>query len=172
MSNSECLKEDSNVHGSRNDHEFSKEAVPSNFSQSTVCPKSTFQNTAPFRKTFSTKSQASFGYTNKGKGFGNMDRKLCYVCYSPHHLIKDCDYHSNYLSRFPKTKSVHTKSNNNKPAWTYSHRVNHSNFSKDYRYPHQKRSFQNTQYLQATLFKVLVNQKQYLFKVLLDLHPI
>ena len=70
-----------------------------------------------------------------------MDRKLCYVCYSPHHLIKGCDYHSWYLSKFPKTKPVPPKSNNNKPAWTYSDRVNHSNFSKDYRYPNQKRSF-------------------------------
>ena len=58
LSDSKCLKDDSNVQGSGNDQKSSKEAVPSNFSQRTVCPKSTFQNTAPFRKTFSPKSQA------------------------------------------------------------------------------------------------------------------
>ena len=32
----------------------------------------------------------------------------------------------------------------NKLVWNHANRVNHSNFSKDYRYPHQKRPFPNT----------------------------
>jgi hypothetical protein len=115
-----------------------KQAVPSNTFQSAavhsaVPQKEYFQNTSNFRKSF-------------GHGFGMMGPKLCYVCYSPHHLIKDCDYHSEYSSKYSKTKSAdqgnrETKPRDNKPVWNYTNRVNHSNFSKDYRYPHQKRPF-------------------------------
>ena len=70
-----------------------------------------------------------------------MGPKLCYVCYSPHHFIKDCDFHSDYLSQFPKTSFTNHKSRENKPVWKHSNMVNHSNFSKDYRYPHQERPF-------------------------------
>jgi hypothetical protein len=70
-----------------------------------------------------------------------MERKLCYVCYSPDHLIKHCDLHSEYLSQFPKNRSTTHKPRETRPVWNHSNRVNHSNFSKDYRYPHQKRMF-------------------------------
>jgi hypothetical protein len=116
---------------------FSKQAVPSNSFRNTadhsaVPQRKFFQNTANFRNTY-------------GRGFGDIGPKVCYVCYSPHHLIKDCDYHSEYLSKYPKTRTAQpsyreNKPRDNKPVWNYTNRVNHSNFSKDYRYPHQKRS--------------------------------
>ena len=61
-------------------------------------------------------------------------------------MIKDCNYHSDYLSKYPKTRSANhshrkNKPRDNKPVWNYTNRVKHSIFSKDYRYPHQKRSF-------------------------------
>lgn len=87
--------------GSGSDKVFSKQVVLSKTYQSTVDhsavpSRKSFQNTAYFRKPFE-------------RGFGNMSQKLCYVCCSPHHLIKDCDYHSEYLSKFPKTTSVNNK---------------------------------------------------------------
>lgn len=131
--------------GSGSDKVFSKQAVLPKSSQSTigqptVYSRKTFQNTATSRKPFhdSPKSQPSFGHR---RGFGNKDKNLCYVCYSPNHLIKDCDLHSKYLSQFPKTKSANPMSKENKQVWNHSNRFNHSNFSKDYGYPHQKRPF-------------------------------
>lgn len=58
----------------------------------------------------------------------------------------DSDYHSEYLSKYPRIRSANqshreNKPRDNKPVWNYTNRVNHSNFSKDYRYPHQKRSY-------------------------------
>ena len=72
-----------------------------------------------------------------------MGQKLCFVCYSPNHLIKDCNHHSRYLNQFPKTKLANhkPKPRENKPVWNHANRVNHSNFSNDYRYPPQRRSF-------------------------------
>lgn len=137
QSNPETLGE--SVEAPRVDEKkFSNQAVPSNTSQSTtdhsaVPSRKYFQNTANFRKPF-------------GNGFENIGPKVCCVCYSPHHLIKDCDYHSEYLSKYSKTRSVNqsqreNKPRYNKPVWNYTNRVNHRNFSKDYRYPHQKRPF-------------------------------
>ena len=117
---------------------FPKQAVPSNTFQRTadhsaVPQRKFFQNTANFRNTY-------------GRGFGDIGPKVCYVCYSPNHLIKDCNYHSEYLSKYPKTRTAQpsyteNRPRVNKPVWNYSHRVNHSNFSRDFKYPHQKRSY-------------------------------
>ena len=59
-------------------------------------------------------------------------------------MIRDCDLHSEYLSKFPKNRSANQKPRKNKPVWNHANRVNHSNFSRDYRYPHQKRPFPST----------------------------
>lgn len=171
QSSSESLREtvekprDDNK-GSRNDKVFSKQAVLPKTSQSivdhsAVPSRQSFQNTANFRKPF-------------GRGFGNMGPKLCYVCYSPHHLIKDCDYHLEYLSKFPKTtfanhKHRENKPTENKPVWNHSHMVNHSNFSKDYRYPHQKRPFSKPPVPSRDTFQS--TGLFYLLKVLLGIPP-
>lgn len=108
----------------------------SNVSQST----DTF-TAVPSRKTF--QNTANFGKPFQGIRSGNMGQKLCFVCYSPNHLIINCDFHSEYLSKFPKTKSANHKPGENTLVWNHANRVNNSNFSKDYRYPHQKRPFSN-----------------------------
>jgi hypothetical protein len=137
QSNSKSLEE--SIEAPRaNVTKFSKQAVSSNTFQSTVDhsavpPRKYFQNTDNFRKPF-------------GKGFENSGPKVCYVCYSPHHLIKDCSFHSEYLSKYQKTRSSNqsnreNKPRDNKPVWNNTNRVNHNNFSKNYRYPHQKRPF-------------------------------
>ena len=85
-----------------------------------------------------------------------MGQKLCFVCFSPTHLIKDCDRHSEYLSKFPRNKSNNQRPREHKPVWTNSNRVNHRNFTPDHRYPHQKRpsvshsTFQSTAQRQGT----------------------
>jgi hypothetical protein len=132
----EAPRDDNKV--SEYEKDFSKQAVLPKISQSTadhsaLPTRNSFQNTAYQRKPF-------------GNRFGMMGPKLCFVCYSPHHLIKDCDYYSEYLIKYPKTtstthKHIENKPRKNKPVWNYTNRVNHSNFSKDYRYPHQKRPF-------------------------------
>ncbi|PWA55505.1 ribonuclease H-like domain-containing protein [Artemisia annua] len=132
---------------------FSKPTAFSNFSQRTashlaVPSRNTFQNTANFRNYFhhSPRNHTGLGYKPQRTGFGMLNQKLCFVCYSPYHLIKDSNLHSEYLSQYPKTKSAHhrpteTKPVSQKPVWNYSSRVNHSNFTKTYRYPQQKRPF-------------------------------
>ncbi|PWA82283.1 ribonuclease H-like domain-containing protein [Artemisia annua] len=146
-----------NARNANNDKRFSKvfpkPAVFSNLSQRTashsaVLSQNTFQNTANFKNSFnhSPRGHTGLGYKPQRTGFGSMNQKLCFVCYSPNHLIKDCNLHSEYLSQYPKTKSAQhrpteTKPVSHKPVWNYSNRVNHSNFTKTYRYPQQKRSF-------------------------------
>ena len=83
-------------------------------------------------------------------GLGYRRVKLCHVCYSPNHLIKDCDFHEKKSKQTFKPK--HTapkavlaqstaKSNYSKPVWNNSRRVNHDNFSKKERYFPQKQTY-------------------------------
>ena len=87
-----------------------------------------------------------------------MGEKLCFVCFSPNHLIKDCEHHSEYLRKFPKNRYANQKPRENKPVWNNSNKINHINFTPDHRYPHQRRPFQNLQYL-TVLSKVLLKNK-------------
>ncbi|GJV56795.1 putative ribonuclease H-like domain-containing protein [Tanacetum coccineum] len=61
---------------------------------------------------------------------------------SPDHLIKDCDLHERTFKQTQTHKPKGTQgSRDTRPVWNNINRVNHSNFSGNSRYPHQKRSF-------------------------------
>ncbi|GJW29389.1 hypothetical protein Tco_0046264 [Tanacetum coccineum] len=97
--------------------------------------ETSFENRSP-------NSQNSFGQESRTKGLGNKGGKLCFVCYSPNHLIKDCNLHER---TFKQTQTHKPKgiqgSRETRPVWNNIQRVNHSNFSRNSRYPHQRRSF-------------------------------
>ncbi|GJR60113.1 putative ribonuclease H-like domain-containing protein [Tanacetum coccineum] len=61
---------------------------------------------------------------------------------SPDHLIKDCDLHERTFKQTQTHKPKGTQgSRDTRPVWNNINRVNHSNYSGNSRYPHQKRSF-------------------------------
>ncbi|GJR45295.1 putative ribonuclease H-like domain-containing protein [Tanacetum coccineum] len=97
--------------------------------------ETSFENKSP-------NSQTSVGQGSRKKGLGHKGGKTCFVCYSPDHLIKDCDLHERTFKQTqthpPKGKQG---SRDTRPVWNNINRVNHSNFSGNSRYPHQKRSF-------------------------------
>ncbi|GJS93462.1 retrovirus-related pol polyprotein from transposon TNT 1-94 [Tanacetum coccineum] len=88
------------------------------------------------------KSQDSVGQGSRKKGLGHKGGKTCFVCYSPDHLIKDCNIHERTFKQIQTHKPKGTQgSRDTRPVWNNINRVNHSNFSGNSRYPHQKRSF-------------------------------
>ncbi|GJV71010.1 putative ribonuclease H-like domain-containing protein [Tanacetum coccineum] len=90
----------------------------------------------------SPNSQNSVGQESRTKGLGNKGGKLCFVCYSPNHLIKDCNLHERTFKQTQTHKPKGTQgSRETRPVWNNIQRVNHSNFSRNSRYPHQRRSF-------------------------------
>ncbi|GJS35474.1 hypothetical protein Tco_0533856 [Tanacetum coccineum] len=94
-----------------------------------------FENKSP-------SSQNSVGQGSRKKGIGNNGVKLCFVCYSPNHLIKDCNLHERNFKQTQTHKPKRMQgSRDTRPVWNNINRVNHSNFSGNSRYPHQKRSF-------------------------------
>ncbi|GJX06104.1 hypothetical protein Tco_0194036 [Tanacetum coccineum] len=94
-----------------------------------------FENRSP-------SSQNSVGQGSRKKGIGNNGVKLCFVCYSPNHLIKDCNLHERTFKQTQTHKPKGTQgSRDTRPVWNNIKRVNHSNFSRNSRYPHQRRSF-------------------------------
>ncbi|GKB49916.1 hypothetical protein Tco_0900669 [Tanacetum coccineum] len=61
---------------------------------------------------------------------------------SPNHLIKDCNLHERTFKHTQTHKPKGTQgSRETRPVWNNIQRVNHSNFSRNSRYPHQRRSF-------------------------------
>ncbi|GJR37640.1 reverse transcriptase domain-containing protein, partial [Tanacetum coccineum] len=97
--------------------------------------ETSFENKSP-------NSQNSVGQESRTKGLGNKGGKLCFVCYSPDHLIKDCNLHERTFKQTQTHKPKGTQgSRDTRPVWNNINRVNHSNFSGNSRYPHQKRSF-------------------------------
>ncbi|GJR24318.1 hypothetical protein Tco_0972845 [Tanacetum coccineum] len=101
--------------------------------------ETSFENKSP-------NSQNSVGQESRTKGLGNKGGKLCFVCYSPDHLIKDCNLHTyRHKNNSNKTKTHKPKgtqgTRDKRPVWNNIQRVNHSNFSRNSRYPHQRRSF-------------------------------
>ncbi|GJV01726.1 ribonuclease H-like domain-containing protein [Tanacetum coccineum] len=87
-------------------------------------------------------SQTSVGQGSWKKRLGHKRGKTCFVCYSPDHLIKDCDLHERTFKQTQTHKPKGTQgSRDTRPVWNNINRVNHSNFSGNSRYPHQKRSF-------------------------------
>ncbi|GJR09953.1 hypothetical protein Tco_0792605 [Tanacetum coccineum] len=61
---------------------------------------------------------------------------------NPNHLIKDCNLHERTFQHTQTHKPKGTQgSRETRPVWNNIQRVNHSNFSRNSRYPHQRRSF-------------------------------
>ncbi|GJU27794.1 putative ribonuclease H-like domain-containing protein [Tanacetum coccineum] len=97
--------------------------------------ETSFENRSP-------SSQNSVGQESRKTGFGHKGGKLCFVCYSPNHLIKDCNLHERTFIQTQTHKSKGTQgSRDTRPVWNNINRVNHSNFSRNSKYPHQRRSF-------------------------------
>ncbi|GJW05597.1 hypothetical protein Tco_1568020 [Tanacetum coccineum] len=97
--------------------------------------ETSFENRSP-------NSQNSVGQGSRTKGLGNKGGKLCFVCYSPNHLIKNCNLHDRTFKQTQTHKPKGTQgSRDTRPVWNNIKRVNHSNFSRNSRYPHQRRSF-------------------------------
>ncbi|GKA55912.1 putative ribonuclease H-like domain-containing protein [Tanacetum coccineum] len=97
--------------------------------------ETSFENKSP-------SSQNSVGQGSRKTGLGHKGGKLCYVCYSPNHLIKDCNLHERTFKQTQTHKPKGTQgSRDTRPVWNNIQRVNHSNFSGNSRYPHQRRSF-------------------------------
>ncbi|GJS43712.1 putative ribonuclease H-like domain-containing protein [Tanacetum coccineum] len=97
--------------------------------------ETSFENRSP-------KSQDSVGQGSRKKGVGHKGGKTCFVCYSPDHLIKDCNLHERTFKQTQTHKPKGTQgSRDTRPVWNNINRVNHSNFSGNSRYPHQKKSF-------------------------------
>ncbi|GJT24720.1 putative ribonuclease H-like domain-containing protein [Tanacetum coccineum] len=97
--------------------------------------ETSFENRSP-------KSQDSVGQESRKKGVGHKGGKTCFVCYSPDHLIKDCNLHERTFKQTQTHKPKGTQgSRDTRPVWNNIKRVNHSNFSGNSRYPHQKKSF-------------------------------
>ncbi|GJR86806.1 hypothetical protein Tco_0210817 [Tanacetum coccineum] len=70
-----------------------------------------------------------------------MMRMMCVLSKLTGHLIKDCDFYDQ-KSPEPRVKNlVNTRKREVKPVWDYGKRVNHQNFSKNWKYPHAKRTF-------------------------------
>lgn len=99
-----------------------------------------------------------------------MGQKLCYVCYSPDHLIKHCNYHSEYLSQFPKTKPVNQKPREIDQFGITQIGLTIVTFQKNIGTLIRKDLFPNHQYPQVLESLMFLNQ--YLLKVLLGSHPI
>ncbi|GJU29557.1 putative ribonuclease H-like domain-containing protein [Tanacetum coccineum] len=97
--------------------------------------ETSFENKSP-------SSQNSVGQGSRKTGVGHKGGKLCYVCYSPNHLIKDCNLHERTFKQTQTHKPKGTQgSRDTRPVWNNINRVNHSNFSGNSRYPHQRKSF-------------------------------
>ncbi|GJX67935.1 hypothetical protein Tco_0303662 [Tanacetum coccineum] len=85
--------------------------------------ETSFENRSP-------KSQDSVGQESKKKGVGHKGGKTCFVCYSPDHLIKDCNLHERTFKQTQTHKPKGTQgSRDTRPVWNNINRVNHSNFS-------------------------------------------
>ncbi|GKC79022.1 ribonuclease H-like domain-containing protein [Tanacetum coccineum] len=62
-----------------------------------------------------------------GEGY-SFTKKKCFVCGSPSHLIKDCDYYEKKMAREAEVKRVVNTGNGvTKLVWTNANRINHSN---------------------------------------------
>ncbi|GJX21883.1 putative ribonuclease H-like domain-containing protein [Tanacetum coccineum] len=97
--------------------------------------ETSFENKSP-------NSQNSVGQGSRKMGVGHKGGKLCFVCYSPNHLIKDCNFHERTFNQTQTHKPKGTQgSRDTRPVWNNINRVNHSNFSRNSRYPHQRKSF-------------------------------
>ncbi|GJY09826.1 ribonuclease H-like domain-containing protein [Tanacetum coccineum] len=124
--------------------------------------ETSFENRSP-------NSQNSVGQESRTKGLGNKGGKLCFVCYSPNHLIKNCNLHDRTFKQTQTHKPKGTQgSRDTRPVWNNINRVNHSNFSGNSRYPHQRRSFIPLAVLTRDGLKNLEYHRQYFHEVLME----
>ncbi|GJT82674.1 hypothetical protein Tco_1057016 [Tanacetum coccineum] len=73
--------------------------------------ETSFENRSP-------NSQNSVGQESRTKGLGNKGGKLCFVCYSPNHLIKDCNLHERTFKHTQTHKPKGTQgSRETRPVW-------------------------------------------------------
>ncbi|GJV95402.1 putative ribonuclease H-like domain-containing protein [Tanacetum coccineum] len=73
---------------------------------------------------------------------GQNDSILVHTPTSPNHLIKNCNLHDRTFKQTQTHKPKGTQgSRDTRPVWNNIKRVNHSNFSRNSRYPHQRKSF-------------------------------
>ncbi|GJU00930.1 putative ribonuclease H-like domain-containing protein [Tanacetum coccineum] len=115
------------------------EEVPLGFSE---IKKQTVLKSETSSENKSPRSKDSFGQRSRRRGLRCRDSKLCFVCYSPDHLIKDCNLHERNLKKTQKPKPLEKQgSRESISVWNNISRVNHRNFSSDYRHPHQRRYF-------------------------------
>ncbi|GJU91741.1 zf-CCHC domain-containing protein [Tanacetum coccineum] len=92
--------------------------------------------------------------TNKhGLGF---TKKVCFVCRSPNHLIKDCNFHENRMARKPVLNNEGKGSGQRvvRPVWNNTQRVNHKNFANKMTHPHPKRDFVPTAVLTRSVLPI------------------
>ncbi|GJR69659.1 putative ribonuclease H-like domain-containing protein [Tanacetum coccineum] len=90
--------------------------------------ETSFENRSP-------NSQTSVGQGSRKKGLGHKGGKTCFVCYSPDHLIKDCDLHERTFKQTQTHKPKDRRgSRDTRQFWNNINRVNHSNFSGNSRY--------------------------------------
>ncbi|GJR70708.1 hypothetical protein Tco_0016773 [Tanacetum coccineum] len=82
------------------------EEVPLGFSE---IKKQTVLKSETSSENKSPRSKDSFGQRSRRRGLGYRDGKVCFVCYSPDHLIKDCDLHERNLKQTQKPKQYETQ---------------------------------------------------------------
>ncbi|GKE39122.1 hypothetical protein Tco_1462527 [Tanacetum coccineum] len=109
-----------------------------------MCPVNTVSSVKP-KVTQAVRIQAvENGQTSHKQGidFKKVHKiKACFVCKSTNHLIKDCDFYDQKSPEPRVNNVVNTGKREVKPVWDYGKRVNHQNFSKNWKYPHAKRTF-------------------------------
>ncbi|GJW91921.1 hypothetical protein Tco_0169474 [Tanacetum coccineum] len=109
-----------------------------------MCPVNTVSSVKP-KVTQAVRIQAvENGQTSHKQGidFKKVHKiKACFVCKSTDHLIKDCDFYDQKSPEPRVNNVVNTGKREVKPVWDYGKRVNHQNFSKNWKYPHAKRTF-------------------------------
>ncbi|GJY30108.1 reverse transcriptase domain-containing protein [Tanacetum coccineum] len=97
------------------------------------------------------------GQTSQKQGISFKKIKVCFVCKSTDHLIKDCNFHDKQ-SQEPKLKTmVNTGPRVDKPVWDNTKRVNHQIFSK---YPHLRKTFVPSGVLTRTSLITPVTQNE------------
>ncbi|GJQ93642.1 putative ribonuclease H-like domain-containing protein [Tanacetum coccineum] len=92
-----------------------------------------------------------------GDGF-EFKKKACFVCESPNHLIKDCNFYENKMvgKSVLNNEGKATGQREVRPVWNNAQRVNHQNISNNLTHPHPRRNFVPSAVI-TNSGKVLVN---------------
>ncbi|GJW32166.1 hypothetical protein Tco_0052198 [Tanacetum coccineum] len=92
-----------------------------------------------------------------GDGF-EFKKKACFVCESPNHLIKDCNFYENKMvgKSVLNNEGKATGQREVRPVWNNAQRVNHQNISNNLTHPHPRKNFVPSAVI-TNSGKVLVN---------------